>query len=85
MDATAGTGRSNAVARVRDGLTTVLAVALTCGAIAWAADLFREVGMLLYTEQYLLGMLALALPLVFLTARARKTAAAAAADRMPWY
>lgn len=70
---------------MRDGLTTVLAVVLTCGAIAWAADLFRKVGLLLYTEQYLLGMLALALPLVFLTARARKTAEAVAVDRMPWY
>jgi len=70
---------------VRDGLTAVLAVALTCGAIAWAADLYREVGLLLYTEQYLLGMLALALPLVFLTARAQKTAEAAAANRVPWY
>ncbi len=70
---------------MRDGLTTVLAVVLTCGAIAWAADLYREVGLLLYTEQYLLGMLALALALVFLTARARKTAESAARDQMPWY
>jgi TRAP transporter 4TM/12TM fusion protein len=85
LNATGGTRRANASTRVRDGLTAVLAVTLTCGAIAWAADLYRKVGLLLYTEQYLLGMLALALPLVFLTARARKTAEAVTADRMPWY
>jgi len=86
LSATAsGGGGAPAAKRARDALTSVLAVALSCGAIAWAADLYREVGLLLYTEQYLLGMLALALPLVFLTARARKSAAAAAADRMPWY
>jgi TRAP transporter 4TM/12TM fusion protein len=85
LNATGGTGRAPRGRRLRDGLTTVLAVTLTCGAIAWAADLYRKVGLLLYTEQYLLGMLALALPLVFLTSRASKTAKAAAADRMPWY
>jgi TRAP transporter 4TM/12TM fusion protein len=85
LNATGLTGRTPPGRRLRDGLTTVLAVLLTCGAIAWAADLYREVGLLLYTEQYLLGMLTLALPLVFLTARARKTAEAAAEDRMPWY
>ena len=85
MNATGRTGRAARGTRLRNGLTTVLAVVLTSGAIAWAADLYREVGLLLYTEQYLLGMLALALALVFLTARARKTAEAAAADRTPWY
>jgi TRAP transporter 4TM/12TM fusion protein len=85
LNATGGTRRAPRGRSVRDGLTTVLAVTLTCGAIAWAADLYRKVGLLLYTEQYLLGMLALALPLVFLTSRASKTAEAAAADRMPWY
>jgi TRAP transporter 4TM/12TM fusion protein len=85
LNATGGSRRAPRGRSVRDGLTTVLAVTLTCGAIAWAADLYRKVGLLLYTEQYLLGMLALALPLVFLTSRASKTAKSAAADRMPWY
>ena len=35
--------------------------------MAWAADLYRAAGLLLYTEQFLCGMLALALPLVFLS------------------
>jgi TRAP transporter 4TM/12TM fusion protein len=64
------------------GVTAVLAVALTCGAIAWAADLPPRLGLLLYTEQYLCGMLAVALPLVYLTARASRTAPA---ERVPWY
>jgi TRAP transporter 4TM/12TM fusion protein len=45
----------------------VLAVALVCAAIAWAADLYRAAGLLLYTEQFLCGMLALALPLLYLS------------------
>ncbi len=76
--AAAGEARPTA----RSGLTAALAVLLTCGAIAWAADLPREVGLLLYTEQYLCGMLALALPLVLLSTRASKQAPA---DRVPWY
>jgi TRAP transporter 4TM/12TM fusion protein len=44
-----------------------LAVALTCGVLAWAGDLVRKVGLLLYTEQYIGAMLALALPLVYLS------------------
>ncbi len=47
-------------------VANVLAVALTCVAIAIAADLFRRFGLSLYTEQYLAGLLALALPLLFL-------------------
>jgi TRAP transporter 4TM/12TM fusion protein len=47
-------------------LVNALAVTLTCAAIAVAADLFRKVGLSLYAEQYLAGLLALALPLLFL-------------------
>jgi len=68
-------------AKVQSGVIAALAVALTLGAIAWAADLFRAAGLLLYTEQFLCGMLALALPLVFLTHRSTATAPA----RSPWY
>jgi len=67
--------------KVQSGVIAALAVALTLGAIAWAGDLFRAVGLLLYTEQFLCGMLGLALPLVFLTHRATVTARA----RAPWY
>jgi TRAP transporter 4TM/12TM fusion protein len=45
----------------------VLAAVLTAVVLALAADLFRIVlGINLYTEQYIAGLLALALPLVFL-------------------
>jgi TRAP transporter 4TM/12TM fusion protein len=47
-------------------LVSVLAVALTLSVLALAADLFRAVGIALYTEQYLAGLLALALPLLYL-------------------
>jgi TRAP transporter 4TM/12TM fusion protein len=47
-------------------LANVLAVALTCAAVAVAADVFRRLGLALYTEQYLAGLLALAMPLLFL-------------------
>ena len=47
-------------------LVNVLAVALTCAAVAVAADLFRKFGLSLYSEQYLAGLLALAMPLIFL-------------------
>jgi TRAP transporter 4TM/12TM fusion protein len=47
-------------------LINVLAVTLTCAVIALSADLFREFGLMLYTEQYLAGLLALAMPLLYL-------------------
>ncbi len=52
-------------------LISVLAVLLTCGAIALSADLFRMAGLSLYSEQYLAGLLAIATPLVFLNFSAR--------------
>jgi TRAP transporter 4TM/12TM fusion protein len=62
----------------------ILAVALTCGIVALAADLFRRVGLALYAEQYLAGLLAIALPLLFLHVPAsggRK----GRAGPVPWY
>jgi hypothetical protein len=44
-------------------LVEILAVVLTCGAIALSADLFRMAGLSLYTEQFLAGLLAIATPL----------------------
>ena len=52
-------------------LISVLAVVLTCAAIALSADLFRMAGLSLYTEQVLAGLLAIATPLVFLHVSAR--------------
>ncbi len=68
--------------RASKGVTAFLAVVLTLGSIAWAADLFRKVGLLLYTEQFLCGILAVALPLVFLSIRVTRNR-----ERVPipWY
>jgi len=64
-------------------LAQTLSVLLVLGAICWAADLYREVGIVVYTEQYLASMLALALPLTYMIVPA------AGANRrqgpVPWY
>ena len=44
-----------------------LAIALTCLVICVSADLFRRFGLSLYTEQYLAGLLAIAMPLIYLS------------------
>ena len=48
-----------------------LAIALTCLVIAVSADLFRRFGLSLYTEQYLAGLLAIAMPLLYLAVPVR--------------
>lgn len=53
-------------------LVNTLAVALTLGVLAWAADLVRKLGFVIYTEQYIAAMLGLALALVYLTTPMRK-------------
>ena len=63
-------------------LADALAFLVTAGALAWAADLFRKVGLLLYKEQFLAGMLALALPLLYLKCR---ISSKADPNRIPWY
>src|SRR6266571_2949905 len=62
---------------------SVLAVVLTCAAIALSADLFRVAGLSLYTEQVLAGLLAIATPLVFLHVSAAGERGRAGA--LPWY
>ena len=47
-------------------LVQTCAVLLTLGAIAWAADLYRAVGLVLYNEQFYAAMLGIALPLAYL-------------------
>ena len=47
-------------------LVNILAVLLTCSVVAVSADLFRRFGLSLYTEQYLAGLTAIALPLLYL-------------------
>ncbi|MCY4065898.1 MAG: TRAP transporter large permease subunit, partial [Rhodospirillaceae bacterium] len=50
----------------------VLAALLTLGSLAWSADLYRDVGLVLFTEQFLAGMLGVALALVFMHYPARR-------------
>jgi len=66
---------------VLTGISTTLAVALTLGSLAWAADLYRMVGFVLYNEQHIAIALALAMPLLFLTVPARK----GPRTHVPWY
>lgn len=52
---------------MRTNLTAILTAALPLLALGWSLDLFRAVGLYLFTEQILAGLLALALPTAFLT------------------
>jgi TRAP transporter 4TM/12TM fusion protein len=65
-------------------LISVLAVALTAGIIALAADLFRRAGVAWYAEQYISLLLALAMPLIFLHVPARG-GRKGGERRVPWY
>ncbi|MBT7730077.1 MAG: hypothetical protein HN701_00115, partial [Rhodospirillaceae bacterium] len=85
MNETISTDASTNENTATEGFIAFLAVVLTVVAIAWAADVFRMVGLLLYTEQFLSGMLAIAVPLVFLSLRAKKHPKDAPALPIPWY
>jgi len=50
----------------------VMAAALTCSVLAWVCDVPRRLGLLIYTEQYIAAMCAIALPLVYLAVPARR-------------
>src|SRR5665647_1230263 len=66
------------------GFVNGLAAMLTAAVIAVSADLFRMFGISLYTEQYLAGLLALAIPLVFLHVPASGDRAGRTGP-VPWY
>ena len=68
--------------RVARGLIAAGATLLTLASIAFAFQLYRSVGLLLYNEQFLAGMVALALALVFLTQPMRPTVPR---PQVPWY
>ena len=76
-----------------NALINTLAVILTTGVLAWASDVFRLLGFLFYTEQYIAVMLAIALALVYLSVPARKAAVSVESDEgaqrrfgsIPWY
>lgn len=64
-------------------LVSILAAVLTCAVVALSADLYRRAGLVLYTEQYLAALLAIALPLVYLHVPARGEKKRA--GPVPWY
>ena len=63
-------------------LKAALAVALTCGSLAWSADLFRTVGLNILDEQIMGPMLGIGIMLVYIVFPARR-----GAERLsvPWY
>lgn len=63
-------------------LRPALAALLTLGSLAWSADLYRAVGLILYTEQFLSGMLGIGLALVFIHLPARRHSKRLS---VPWY
>ena len=63
-------------------IQNVLAALLTIGALAWAANLYRTVGLLLFPEQFLVAMLGTGLALVYLHYPARRNSRR---GRLPWY
>lgn len=68
---------------ISNRVVTLLAIALPLGTIAWVMDWFRLVGLIFSNEQYISGILALALPLVFLGVPAG--AGRRRAGTVPWY
>jgi TRAP transporter 4TM/12TM fusion protein len=69
-----------AVFRILAGLGAAL---LTLASIGWALQFYRNVlGLLLFNEQYLAGMLAVGLALVYLTVPFQR---GSQRDRVPWY
>jgi TRAP-type uncharacterized transport system fused permease subunit len=67
-------------------LTNAGAVALTCLVLAWVLDLFRIVGIVIYTEQFLAWALALAMPLTFIHVPAQRgQTRGGRSGSVPWY
>jgi TRAP transporter 4TM/12TM fusion protein len=58
-------------ARFFDFVRSFLAILLVFASVAWAADLYRKVGLILFTEQYVAIILAIAFLLLFLSVPAR--------------
>ncbi|MBI3436471.1 MAG: TRAP transporter fused permease subunit [Proteobacteria bacterium] len=61
---------------------TLLAAAIVIGSVAWATDLYRRVGLVLFTEQFAAAMLAVAFLLLFMAVPARRNAEPGIP---PWY
>ena len=63
-------------------LIDLIALLLTLGGICWALDIYNRVGIAIYDQQYLAGMLALTLTLAFLKLPAIPTQEK---TDLPWY
>jgi len=63
-------------------LSSALAILLVAASVAWAADLYRKVGLVLFMEQYVSIILAISFLLLFFGVPARK---GAKRDVPPWY
>ena len=63
-------------------LRPVLAVGLTAGGLAWAADLYRVFGLNVYAPQVMAPMMGTAIALVYLHFPARRNTARTS---LPWY
>lgn len=74
MDKTNETAPGPAGARFFTFVNSALAILLVAGSIAWAADAYRIIGLVLFMEQFVAGILAVAFLLVFLSVPARKGA-----------
>jgi len=61
---------------------TVLAALLSFGGIAWSVDAFRWVGLVIFPEQFLAGMYAVCLALLFVSFPARR---GSVRRGVPWY
>jgi TRAP transporter 4TM/12TM fusion protein len=63
-------------------LISVLAVAVALAALAWAADLYRTVGLIFLAEQFLAAFLGTGLALLYLALPARRSESRM---KIPWY
>jgi TRAP transporter 4TM/12TM fusion protein len=69
-------------ARFFEFARSALAILLVAASVAWAADLYRKVGLVLFMEQYVAAILGIAFLLLFITVPARSGTSQAVP---PWY
>ena len=62
-------------------LIDALAILLTLGGVCWALDIYNRIGLAIYDQQYLAGMLAIALVMAFL----KFPIAGKEKKELPWY
>jgi len=82
MTAVEVTEPGSAGARFFSALNSTLAILLVTASVAWAADLYRPVGLVLFMEQYITIILAIAFPLLFFAVPASRDKPRAVP---PWY